>query len=47
MPRPQPKEPRDKFVSRCIRQLRREGKDQKAAVGACEGMYTTYTKKES
>uniref|UniRef100_A0A6M3XAZ8 Uncharacterized protein n=1 Tax=viral metagenome TaxID=1070528 RepID=A0A6M3XAZ8_9ZZZZ len=46
MPTPQPNEDRNSFVSRCIRQLRREGKhNQKEIVGKCEGMYTYYTKR--
>lgn len=47
MPVPAKNESRDKFVARCIRVLRREGKhNQESIVGKCEGMYTHYTKKE-
>ena len=45
MPTPKKGESRNDFVSRCIRQLRREGRhEQKEIVGKCEGMYTYYTK---
>jgi len=47
MPTPSKGEDRNKFVARCIRQLRREGKHEiKEIVGKCEGMYNYYTKQE-
>jgi len=47
MPTPKKGESRNDFVSRCIRQLRREGKhEQKAIVGKCEGIFDYNIKKK-
>lgn len=35
MPTPRKGESKDKFVSRCIRQVRKEGKKQEQAVAQC------------
>lgn len=40
MPTPQTGEEQDKFISRCIRELRREGKhEMKAILGKCYGIW--------
>jgi hypothetical protein len=40
MPAVKKGEKRNDYVSRCIPTVMKEGKDQKAAVGKCEGMFT-------
>ena len=34
-------EKRNHYVSRCVKEVIKEGKGQKAAVGKCEGMYNS------
>ena len=40
MPKVKPGEKRSEYVARCVPEVMGEGKDQKAAVGKCEGMFT-------
>jgi hypothetical protein len=39
MPSVKPNESKDKYMSRCVPMLIKEGKSQKAAIGQCYGMY--------
>ena len=45
MPKPNPGESRNEYVSRCIKVVMGEGADQEAAVGKCEGMWNSYAGK--
>jgi hypothetical protein len=45
MPKPSPGESRSTYISRCIREVMGEGTDQEAAVGKCEGMWSSYAGK--
>lgn len=42
MPTPNKDEKRNDFVARCVPMLMKEGKKQKQAVGACEGIYNSH-----
>lgn len=42
MPKPQKGESKDKYISRCIRMVRREGTPAKEAAGKCFGMWRHY-----
>jgi hypothetical protein len=44
MPSVKPGESRSDYVARCVPVCMKEGLDQKAAVGKCEGMYTSKRK---
>ena len=45
MPTPGDNEKRSDYVSRCVPIVMKEGLDQNAAVGKCEGMFDSHTKK--
>jgi len=40
-------EDRSSYMARCVPQVMKEGLDQKAAVGKCEGMYDSHVKKSA
>jgi hypothetical protein len=42
MPKPRAGESKSSYISRCVREVMGEGRDQKAAVGKCEGMWREY-----
>lgn len=44
MPRPNPGEEKNAYISRCVRQVMGEGAEQKAALGKCFGMWDYYHK---
>jgi len=44
---PKSGESRNDFVSRCVKEKVGEGKDQEAAVGMCEGIFTEAKKSEA
>ena len=46
MPKVKKGETRSEYTKRCIPEVIREGKSQKAAVGKCEGMFTHAKKKK-
>lgn len=47
MPKPKKNEKKNPFISRCVRQLvHEEGKDPKAAVGECYGIWDEHKKKD-
>lgn len=46
MPKPKPGESRNDFVGRCVPMKMREGMEQDAAMGACEGIYSGKKKEE-
>ena len=46
MPEVKPNESREEYVARCIPEVMKEGKDRKAAVGKCEGLYDEHHKKK-
>jgi hypothetical protein len=47
MPTPKEGESRNDFVSRCVPIVMDEGETQEAAVGKCEGIYTSWKEKKS
>ena len=46
MPTPREGESRSDFVARCVPVAMGEGLDQDAAVGKCEGMYSSWLKEK-
>jgi hypothetical protein len=47
MPKPRKNEKKNPFISRCVRQLvHEEGKEPKAAVGECYGIWDEHKKKD-
>ena len=47
MPKPRKNEKKNPFISRCVRQLvHEEGKEPKAAVGECYGIWDAHKKKD-
>ena len=40
MPSVKKGEKRNDYVGRCVPEVKKEGRSQKAAVGKCEGMYS-------
>jgi len=42
MPKPKAGENRNDFVGRCVPIAMKEGLDQKAAVGKCEGVFSSH-----
>ena len=44
MPKPRKNENKQRYISRCVKQVMKEGKTQKEALGKCYGMWDTYHK---
>lgn len=44
MPKPDPKESKDSFIARAIKEFMNEGYDQKEAIGRAYGFWKTYSK---
>ncbi len=43
MPKVKPKETQSHYVSRCVKEVKKEGKNTKQALGKCYGMYRNKT----
>lgn len=45
MPTVKPNEDKNKFISRCVKQMMHEGKTQQQSLGACYGMWRQHKRK--